>query len=248
MSMKQLKTGLYGLLISLVVAPGLSTAADYAREKRWSEEVLAGLVIGEPIYLTQKNNHQFLGLYTKTENPRVAAILVHGMGVHPDWGITGVLRQRLSDKGITTLSIQMPVLAADASYKDYPQLFPEAVERLQLGVDYLRKQGYQFISIVSHSNGSRMSRVYMASNPEFVNAWVAMSLTQGDDFSGIKVPVLDIYAENDLPHVLNSVTRRKASLINDVSEQTVIADTDHFFNGQEEKTLAAIQAFLHCFE
>ena len=41
--------------------------------------------------------------------------LVHGLGIHPDWGLIGALRSDLPDAGYTTLSVQMPVLAADGS-------------------------------------------------------------------------------------------------------------------------------------
>lgn len=219
-------------------------APDYMREQRWADEVIPGLIIGDPIYLTQKNQHKFLGILAESDQARMAIIVVHGMGLHPDWGMIGTLRQHLFDHGYTTLSIQMPILAADASYKAYPQLFPEAVERLQLAVYYLKQKGYQRIAIVSHSNGSRMSRVYMASNPTDVDAWAALSLTQGDSFTGINLPVLDLYGDNDLPHVLSSTIKRKNSFKNKLSRQRVIADADHFFSDQEELMLRTVREFL----
>jgi len=221
-----------------------AAAPDYAREQRWSEEVIPGLIVGDPIYLTQKNQHKFLGILAENNHSKMAVVVVHGMGLHPDWGMIGILRQRLFDHGYTTLSIQMPILSADASYKAYPQLFPEAVERLQLAVYYLKQKGYQRVAIVSHSNGSRMSRLYMASNPTDVDAWAALSLTQGDSFTGINIPVLDLYGDNDLPHVLSSTTKRKDSFQNKLSQQKVITEADHFFNGQEESMLRTVQEFL----
>jgi len=218
---------------------------DYAREQRWADEVIPGLIVGEPIYLTQRNQHKFLGILAENSHNRIAVVVVHGMGLHPNWGMIGTLRQRLFDHGYTTLSIQMPILEADASYKAYPQLFPEAVERLQLAVYYLKQKGYQRVAIVSHSNGSRMSRVYMASNPTDVDAWAALSLTQGDSFAGINIPVLDLYGENDLPHVLSATIKRKNSFKNKSSRQRVITDADHFFNGQEELMLRSVQEFLN---
>jgi pimeloyl-ACP methyl ester carboxylesterase len=220
-------------------------SADYAREKRWAEEVTPGLLVGEPIYLTQENGHRFLGIYAEADDADMGVIVVHGMGLHPDWGLIGTLRQRLFDFGYTTLSIQMPVLAADASYKEYPAVFPESVERLRLAVAYLKVKGYRRIVIASHSNGSRMSRVYMTDNPADVEAWVSLSLTQGETFAGIKAPVLDLYGEDDLPHVLSSVADRKLSLEgNGLSKQMVIRGTNHFFNGREEVMVKAVKDFL----
>ena len=123
-------------------------------------------------------------------------------------------------------------------------VFPDAAERLQLAVAYLKQQGYKHIAIVSHSNGSRMARVYMRTNPPEVIAWAAISLTQGDTFAGIQAPVLDLYGENDLAHVLASVKQRQASLQNPASQQKYIAGADHFFTDHEDAMLNDVKEFL----
>lgn len=230
------------LLLLIVSVPAFATS-DYAREKRWADEITPGIVVGDPVYLKQKNGHKFLGIYAKATNAKMGVVVVHGMGLNPDWGMIGTLRQRLVDYGYSTLSIQMPVLARDAGYKAYVQV-PEAVERLKLAVAYMKKKGYKRIAIVSHSNGSRMTRVYMAENPPDVNAWVAISLTRGDTFAGIKAPILDLYGGNDLPHVLSATAKRKASLVNPASKQMVIPGADHFYAGHEEAMVTAVKDFL----
>lgn len=228
----------------LLAACQALAAADYTREKRWADEVEPGVIVGEPVYLTQKNRHAFLSIYTEHSEAKLGVIVVHGMGLHPDWGMIGTLRTRLNDYGYSTLSIQMPVLAADASYTAYPALFPEAAERLQLAVNFLKQKGYRHIAIVSHSNGSRMTRTYMTGNPPGVITWVALSLTQGDTYAGIKAPVFDLYGEQDLPHVLAAVAARRASLANPASKQAVIKGADHFFTGREEAMLGAVKDYL----
>jgi len=233
-------------LLGLLLIPVLALAApDYPREKRWAEEIIEGLLVGQPIYLSQQNSHRFLGLHAEVKQAKMGVVVVHGMGLHPDWGVISTLRQRLFDLGYTTLSIQMPVLAADASPKEYSAVFPEAAERLQLAVNYLKKKGHRHIAIVSHSNGSRMSRVYMSNNPPDVTAWVALSLTQGETFDGINTPILDLYGEHDLPHVLSSTAARKTSIKSTAaSKQMVIPDTDHFYSDHEEIVIKAINQFL----
>ena len=57
---------------------------------------------------------------------------MHGIGVHPDWDLINTLRSALVDHGYTTLSVQMPVLAAEASTEDYRSTFDEAAERLSV--------------------------------------------------------------------------------------------------------------------
>lgn len=114
-------SAVFGLLVATA---NVIAAPDYAREKRWANEVVPGLIVGAAIYLTQKNGHKFLGIFAEEDNARMGLVVVHGMGIHPDWGMVSTLRQRLFDHGYTTLSIQMPVLAADATYKPTRQYSP----------------------------------------------------------------------------------------------------------------------------
>ena len=235
---------LFIALAGLMMAIQVMAAPDYAREERWAQEVIPGLIIGEPVYLTQKNQHRFLGLYSARKEAQMGIVIAHGMGLNPDWGMIGSLRQQLYDAGYATLSIQMPVLAADADYRAYTEVFPDAAERLQLAVAYLKQQGFKRIAIVSHSNGSRMTRVYMHTNPPDVIAWTALSLTQGDTFEGIQAPILDLYGENDLAHVLASVKQRKTSLQNPASQQKYIAGAGHFFADHEDAMIHEVKEFL----
>lgn len=233
------------ILSLLLITFNASATPDYQREKRWESELVPGLIVGKPIHLMQKNRHQFLTLFSEVKNKKMAVVVAHGMGLHPDWGMISTLRQQLYDEGFTTLSIQMPVLAADASYTEYPALFSDAAERLKIAVNFLKRKGYQRVVIVSHSNGSRMSRVYMETNPADVTAWASLSLTQGDTYEGIDAPVLDLYGENDLPHVTNTAHQRKKTMAkNKLSKQIIIPDANHFFSNREEDMVKAVKIFL----
>ena len=220
-------------------------ASDYAREKKWADEVLPGLVVGDPVYLqTPRGHHKFLALFTPADTGK-AAIVVHGMGIHPDWGMVGTLRTELADRGFATLSIQMPILAADAKSEDYPPTFPEAVERIAEAVGFLNAKGYRRIAIVSHSMGSRMSLGYLADKPDpAVKSWASLGISVGD-YKALKLPVLDLYGENDLPPVLANAAKRKQSLAARDSKQVTIARADHFFTGREAEMVAAVADFLN---
>ena len=197
------------------------------------------------MYLEQKNRHKFLGIYTAATDAKGSVVVVHGMGIHPDWGMIGTLRQRLADLGYTTLSIQMPVLAVDAKYDDYLPVFPEAVERLQLAVAYLKGKGYKKITVVSHSIGSHMSHVYMAKGTRDVDGWVSLGMPSEATYDVIKVPVLDLYGTNDLPRVLLGTAKRKASIKNNpASKQLAIPNADHFYANHEEAMVKAVKDFL----
>lgn len=239
-----MRNWMIALFLLLTTAGAAHAAPDYDREKRWADEIIPGIVVGDPVYLEQKNGHRFLGILTEANSPRMGLIVVHGMGLHPDWEMIGTLRQRLPDHGYTTLAIQMPVLAADAQFDAYPAVFPDAADRLALAVAYLKGKGLTRIAIVSHSNGSRMSRVFMSGNPPDVDTWVALSLTRGETFAGVKVPVFDLYGGKDLPHVLSATKKRKDSFMNPASRQQSIAGADHFYVGHEEGMVEAVRSFL----
>ena len=223
-------------------------AQDFEREKRWSDEIVPGLVVGEAVWLDGPGGRKFLGLLTETRNAPAAVLLVHGVGVHPDHGVIGALRTSLADAGYTTLSIQMPVQKADAGLTDYyPAVFPDAVERIQNASRWLSAKGIGRTILLSHSMGSWMSNVYYAETPASpFAAWVCMGLTGGyGSMRNVKVPVLDVYAENDLPNVLRADWRRRMTVDSiPGSGQLKIAGADHFYAGREKELANAIDAFI----
>ena len=231
--------------------PALATP-DYAREKRWADEITPAIVVGDPLYLAQKNGHKFLGIYTEAAKTKMGVVVVHGLGINPDWGMIGTLRQSLPDHGYATLSIQMPVLASDATPGAYAATFPDAVERIGLAVAYLKSKGYRRIAIVSHSMGSRMAFAYMKRNSGDVDAWAALGMAASTDghepaliYIGIDAPVLDLYGSRDLPQVLEGAALRRASLAgNQASRQVVIAGSNHFYAGHEDEMVKAVVKFL----
>ncbi|MHB1291142.1 MAG: DUF3530 family protein [Sulfuricella sp.] len=234
------------IVTALLVLFSLSAfAADYAREKKWADEIAPGIVAGDPVYLELKQGHKFLTLLTEAKDAKAALVLVHGMGIHPDWGLVGTLRTELADQGYTTLSVQMPVLAADAKAEGYLATFPEAASRIGVAVNFLSAKGYKKIAIVSHSMGSRMSRVYVKKHQNNLVAWASLGIGGGDTYAGIRIPVLDLYGENDLPPVLKHAKERAASLKGNVgAKQASVPEADHFYNNHEAEMVKAVKDFL----
>ena len=232
-------------LLMLLASAAVFAQADHAREQRWASEVVPGLVVGDALYLTQKSGHRFLSILTPAPRARAAVIVVHGLGVHPDWSLIGELRSRLAEHGYTTLSVQMPVLAADAKGGEYPQLFPDAAERLAAAAAFLRGKGYSKIGIVAHSMGARMANYYLARNAG-IDAWVAIGL-QGSyvEPQKLALPVLDLYGERDSADVLQGADARAAALSKlKGSAQIQVAGADHFFAGQESALVKQTAQFL----
>jgi len=232
-------------IVLCLVSTFAAAGADYAREKKWADEVVPGIVVGDPVYLELKQGHKFLTLLTPAPGAKKALVIVHGLGIHPDWGLIGTLRTQLADLGYTTLSVQMPVLANDATGDQYVPTFPEAAERIAAAVDFLQAKGYQKIAIVSHSLGSRMSKVYVLKNQSKLAAWASLGIGGGETYDGVKIPVLDLYGENDLPPVLKGAAARAKSLKGNAgAKQVKVPKADHFYNNHEAEMVKAVKDFL----
>lgn len=232
-------------ILVLQLLAGLAWGADYAREKKWADEVTPAIVAGDPVYL-EARNHKFLTLFTEAPKAKAALVIVHGLGVHPDWNLIGVLRAQLADAGYTTLSVQMPVLKNEAKGEDYPPTFPEAAQRLDQAVAFLKAKGYRKVALVSHSMGSRMSHYYLAhAKGHPVDAWVAIGMGGSETYRGFGIPVLDLYGENDLPIVLKGAAKRAASLKGDASSAQIVAPrTDHFFTDHDAELVKYVKDYL----
>src|SRR5690348_263141 len=130
---------LFAWLALAAAAPSMAQA-DYAREQRWESEITPAILVGDPVHLTLQSGRRFLAIYTPSAGTATGVIVVHGIGVHPDWGLINSLRSQLPERGYSTLSVQMPVRAADAKADQYPSLFPEAAERLAAAVAFLHEK------------------------------------------------------------------------------------------------------------
>jgi hypothetical protein len=237
--------------------------SDTEREKRFAEDVAAQLLVGEMVQIAHPANSSsralpaFMALFAKGQPKRPAIVLAHGVGTHPDDGLTGQLRQRLNDMGYTTLAIQMPIAAKEAQIDDYfPKLFPEASARLQTASAWLRQQGHTQIVLASHTMGSWMANVYFdellktkqdsAAQP--YQAWVCISLT-GNYSWGVRnypFPILDLYGEQDIGVTVSSAWRRAGllKLASDGSVQQKIDGADAQWRGKEAAAAQAIDAFV----
>jgi dienelactone hydrolase len=222
-------------------------AADYAREKRWADEITPAILVGDPVQLALPSGRKFLAIHAPNAKAQAGVVVVHGLGVHPDWGLINPLRSNLADQGYATLSVQMPVLASEARGDRYPPLFPEAAERIAAAVTYMRGKGHKKVAIVAHSLGARMTNVFLnAADRPPVDAFIAIGIsgeyTKPETF---KAPVLDLMGEKDLPAVLDNAAKRAEAIRNiRGSGQISVAGADHFFNGMDRELLQQVKLFL----
>jgi len=235
------------VVLALMVFSAQALAQDYAREKRWADEITKSLMVGDAVWLQQKNQHRFLALYTEAAKPRGAVIIAHGRGWSPDYELYGTLRTRLAEMGYTTLSIQLPVLPSTAILGLYVPLYPDARERFQLAVDYLKSKGHKKIAIVSHSLGATMANQYLIRTDDTsVGAWVFIGILQGlEEMYRIKIPVMDVYGTNDFTVTVWGGPERLKQIEKDPRNKQVIVDkATHFFEGQEDELLKIVVDFL----
>jgi pimeloyl-ACP methyl ester carboxylesterase len=230
------------LLIAVAVQ-----AQDYPREKRWADQVVPGLVVGEAVWITQKNQHKFLTIWTEAEKPRGAIILAHGRGWNPDFELYGVLRVKLAEQGYSTLSIQLPILGGGAKIGDYIPTYREAAERFHLAADWLKAKGYDNISIVSHSLGATMANQYLINTRDtHVKAWVFIGIINGlEEMFRIKIPVLDVYGGKDWEVTQVGAYERKRQIMKiERSQQVVVPDALHFFEQREDELVKVVVTWL----
>jgi len=205
-------------------------------------------MVGDAVWLQQKNGHKFLSLFVdKKEKSKGAVIIAHGRGWSPDFELYGTLRTRLAEEGYTTLSIQLPVLPSTAILGLYVPLYPDARERFQLAVDFLKAKGHSNIGIVSHSLGATMANQYLIRTDDTsVKAWVFIGILQGlTEMFRIRIPSLDVYGGNDWT-VITQTAPERAALLKGLpgSTQVMVPEATHFFERREEELVKVITGFL----
>ena len=248
---------LLALLTASSLMPVAATNSDTAKESRWAEQVIDGLLDGEAAWLIDDSGHEFLSILTEGDRSSgQAVILIHGIGVHPNWpDIIYPLRVGLLEQDITTLSLQMPILANDADPREYAILFAEVPDRIDAALDYLDDEGYREVALVAHSMGASMATYYLSQtdNPA-VTSLVIIGMGPGingteniNALEKVKVPVFDLYGSQDLESVLNSVELRGAAGnkgANREFQQSRVDGAGHFFQGQEDALVQQVIDWL----
>jgi pimeloyl-ACP methyl ester carboxylesterase len=250
---------LYFVCFALSCQSPASHASDLDKEKRWSEQIVDALVVGEAVPL-DANGTSFLGIYTEASegNGERAVILLHGIGVHPDWPeVINPLRSELPEHGWSSLSIQMPVLANEAALADYAPLFDEVAPRIEAAVAFLRERGNRTIVLIGHSLGASMGVTYLATHNQHGLgglATVGMSVIELDDkmnsalaLEKISIPVLDIYGSRDLDSVLNTAKARATAARkggNADYRQIEVEGADHFFVSMNDDLTRRVYGWL----
>ena len=244
-------------VISLLVFSFNSFASDLDKEKRWADQVVDAILDGEAVWLNDGKS-DFLGIYTEAEEDKGRAVIVmHGTGVHPDWQqVIQPLRVGLTEHNWNTLSIQMPILPNEAEYPEYAPLYDEVTPRIDAAIKYLKDNGAKEIVLIGHSQGAAMTAYYLSTSKQDVKGFVAIGMASfADDprmnsikaLENIKLPVLDIYGDDDLEGIMKSVGARAEAAKkagNKNFTQQEVAGSNHFFDGKEDELVEAVAGWL----
>lgn len=252
--LRSLLSCLLALLLPLSVQ-----GSDQGREKELAVAIADSLVIGEPVTL-EANGDSFLAIYSEPEGKqnRGVVILLHGLGSSPvQSDVIEPLRIRLPSRGWGTLSLQMPILEADAERRDYYRLIPDAIDRVKAGVRFLEEKEVENITLVGHSMGAIMGLSYLASDSETAVSAAAMIglFLPPNDQENVNVvealsknnrPILDLYGSQDLPIVIQSAKKRRASAVkNSFYQQVQIDSANHFFRGLDSLLVGRVSGWLN---
>jgi predicted alpha/beta-hydrolase family hydrolase len=150
------------------------------------------------------------GEYLDGGASKTGVLLAHGRGQHPTSDVVNPLRKAIHEElGMHTLSLQMPVLAGRNSrdkYLEYEATFPQAYKAIEDGIKFFKEKGIERIYLMGYSMGGRMTTGFLSEKPDSgIVGFIGVGLLGGGqpplntniNLRNVKIPVIDIYAEND---------------------------------------------------
>jgi len=249
--------------LSLIFTAQNAWSLDRYLEKRLALQLSKHIKTGKPIQLPLAHD-DFFAIYTEATTPksRGGAILVHGLGAHPDWPqMISPLRQQLPGYGWNTLSIHISLIKDNASKKDYERLYQDTHRRIKSAINYFEKRGIYNTVLIGHSLGASMALTYVNNvkkKPSGIIAIVGVSMYDhielpqnymtANAIANMKIPVFDIYGSRDNVEIQHSVRNRYMAAKktgNKLFTQLGISGADHFFTGLETKLLKRIRVWIN---
>tara|TARA_B100000586_G_C20037311_1_gene395991 strand:- start:81 stop:881 length:801 start_codon:yes stop_codon:yes gene_type:complete len=230
---------------------------DYNREQNISSQFLHDIFDGELISLSTTLNESFKIVEYKSNNNKQAVLLFHGRGLHPnEHRIMQPLRIALYNEGYNTYSIQLPVLPKGKTYYDYFEIFKYSDERINSSLEYIASSN-KSVFIIAHSCGVHMLMSWLESN-NFDNIAgliligsepldLGQKLLRKYPYNKIKVPILDIYGENDYPSITKNATARFKMIKqqqNNKSNQVSVPNSDHYHTDNANELLKVVKTWL----
>lgn len=237
-----------------------SQPLDRERELQVSEKLEKELEDSEILWL-DANGEKFQAILFKqtSEQAKGAAIILHGMGAHPDWPQTiSPIRKTLPEYGWTTLSIQLPIIAAENQIEDYGKTLGRAAARIEAAISTLHELKFRNIVAIGHSFGAATVLSYFEqANGRRIVALAAIGL---QDYAFVKppidilglieksnVPILDIYGSRDYKKATDQAADRRLAAKKGGNKgyvQVEIEGADHYFTKLEDVMIKRIRGWM----
>jgi predicted alpha/beta-hydrolase family hydrolase len=195
------------------------------------------------------------GEYLEGKGSKIGVILAHGQGSDPDSQVVGPLRRAINKElGFHTLSLQMPVIPGKRSpetFQEYASTFPEAYKIIQAAIDFLKKEkGVDRVYLMGYSMGGRMTTAFLANNPDSgIVGYIGVGLLAGGEeplntnlnLRKVKIPVLDIYAENDQDA---RFAQNRKSFVSERFKQVPVPGAKHDYKGYDKQIADTVILWL----
>ena len=243
------------LIIPFIVHCTYKYIPDKSRESMIYKQSLNEIFDGKHLYVDYKyGKYSMLEVYDEEHN--TAVLFLHGRGLSPnEQNLAYPVRVTLSNL-YNTYSLQLPVLKKQSTYSEYTKIFYDSDERILSALEHIYKKNNKVI-IIAHSCGVHMLMSFIQ-NKNLTNNISSLVLIgsgavdKGEKliykypYGKIKVPILDLFGENDFNLVLKNANKRK-QLIEETSaksQQIKIKSSDHYHTDNSERVITLVKKWL----
>ena len=228
---------------------------DKSRELMIYEQNLSEIFDGEHHYVDYKFG-KYSMLEIHDDDYKTAVLYLHGRGLNPnEQNLAYPVRLGMSDS-YNTYSIQLPVLRKQSTYLDYTKIFYDSDERIFSAMEYIRNKNEKII-IIAHSCGVHMlmSFIKKMDLSEDITSLILIgsgAVDKGEKliykypYDKIKIPMLDLYGENDFNLVLKKSAERNEYIkeANTKSQQIKIKSSDHYHADNSQEVITLVKKWL----
>ena len=228
---------------------------DKSRESMIYEQSLSEIFDGKHLYVDYKfGKYSMLEVYDEEHN--TAVLFLHGRGLSPnEQNLAYPIRVTMGNL-YNTYSLQLPVLKKLSTYSEYTKIFYDSDERILSALDHVYKKNNKVI-IIAHSCGVHMLMSFIQNKNLSKNVSSLVLIGSGAVDKGqkliyeypydkIKVPILDLFGENDFNLVLKNANKRKQLIkqTNTKSQQIKIKSSDHYHTDNSERVITLVKKWL----
>lgn len=198
---------------------GSVATCSWAAPDPWAELLQQDARLASQVRWLETGAERGLYLYQANEaaKQRGIVLLLHDLHAHADWPrLIGPLRRALPEHGWSTWSLQLPTPPSERDNEAYVQAVGA---RLAAALSAAAEQSDSPLLLVGAGTGASAALQFLSLNPDPpVRGLVALSMRPlpGQNREQLRalvaqapVPVLEVFAERDLPVVLQGVDDRR---------------------------------------